>query len=74
MGAARAMTAARKAAPPKSPLAAKLRRLSKRMASVAYDMEYYGGFSERMRLHAFELYGAAKITGEWADEIAAGKA
>ena len=54
--------------PTKRQIARRLRTLANRMADVAADMDYYGGFAEWSQ-HGKELLGAARIARQWADEI-----
>lgn len=56
--------------PTKRQIARRLRTLANRMADVAADMDYVGGFGE-MGLHGRELFGAARTAQQWAYEIEA---
>ena len=47
----------------------KIEAMATIMADTAADMEYYGGFSKRIRQHAKDLKGAAHIARTWARNI-----
>ena len=49
-------------------IAARLRTMAELMDDIAAEMDYYGGFAEWSQ-HGLELFGAASIARQWADEI-----